>query len=123
MCIQCVYYLAALWKKNLLNILFDPNEFICTSELFCSCCVDEVAAQHYNADALVHYGRSCLSQPCKMPVLFVFGRQLIDVDDCCEKFRVLFLDAESNVIVMYDTVFEYACGKRSLIEQYVTIRI
>jgi diphthamide biosynthesis protein 2 len=27
-----------------------------------SCCVDEVAAQHVDADALVHYGHSCLSK-------------------------------------------------------------
>ena len=26
-----------------------------------SCCVDEIAAQHVNADFIVHYGRSCLS--------------------------------------------------------------
>jgi hypothetical protein len=27
-----------------------------------SCCVDEVAAQHVNADAMVHYGHACMSQ-------------------------------------------------------------
>lgn len=27
-----------------------------------SCCVDEVAAQHVDADALVHYGHACMSQ-------------------------------------------------------------
>jgi len=26
-----------------------------------SCCVDEVAAQHVNADAVVHYGHACMS--------------------------------------------------------------
>lgn len=26
-----------------------------------SCCVDEVAAQHVNADALVHYGHACMT--------------------------------------------------------------
>lgn len=26
-----------------------------------SCCVDEVAAQHVNADAIVHYGHACMS--------------------------------------------------------------
>lgn len=26
-----------------------------------SCCVDEVAAEHVNADLIIHYGRSCLS--------------------------------------------------------------
>jgi diphthamide biosynthesis enzyme Dph1/Dph2-like protein len=27
-----------------------------------SCCVDEVAAQHVDADAVVHYGRACMSK-------------------------------------------------------------
>jgi diphthamide biosynthesis protein 2 len=26
-----------------------------------SCCVDEIAAEHVNADVVVHYGRACLS--------------------------------------------------------------
>lgn len=26
-----------------------------------SCCVDEVAAQHVDADLIVHYGHTCLS--------------------------------------------------------------
>jgi diphthamide biosynthesis protein 2 len=27
-----------------------------------SCCVDEVAAQHVDAHAVVHYGRACMSK-------------------------------------------------------------
>ena len=27
-----------------------------------SCCIDEVAAEHVNADLIIHYGRACLSQ-------------------------------------------------------------
>lgn len=34
-----------------------------------SCCVDEVAAEHINADVVVHYGRACLSPY----VSFVYG--------------------------------------------------
>jgi diphthamide biosynthesis protein 2 len=26
-----------------------------------SCCVDEVAAEHVNADLVVHYGHACMS--------------------------------------------------------------
>ncbi|KAI0683843.1 putative diphthamide synthesis protein-domain-containing protein [Cytidiella melzeri] len=47
-----------------------------------SCCVDEVAAQHVDADAMVHYGHACMSQTSRLPVIFVFGRRSIDVDDC-----------------------------------------
>jgi diphthamide synthase subunit DPH2 len=40
-----------------------------------SCCVDEVAAAHANADLIVHYGHACLSAPSTTPVLYVFGRR------------------------------------------------
>lgn len=30
------------------------------TELY-SCCVDEVAAQHVQADSVIHYGHACLS--------------------------------------------------------------
>lgn len=33
-----------------------------------SCCVDEVAAEHINADVVVHYGRACLSPYLSMNV-------------------------------------------------------
>lgn len=87
--------------------------FIKYKDCLYSCCVDEVAAQHYNADAIIHYGRSCLSQPVKMPVLFVYGRQPLDIADCAHSFALLFPDESSNIIIMYDTVYAYACGKKS----------
>ena len=46
-----------------------------------------------------------------MPVLFVFGQLPLDTLDCVEQFSVLFPDKDSNVIVMFDTVYAYACGK------------
>lgn len=50
-----------------------------------SCCVDEVAAQHVDADLIVHYGHACLSQPSRLPVVYVFGKKPIDVDDCVDQ--------------------------------------
>lgn len=35
--------------------------FILADTSYGSCCVDEVAAEHVDADFIVHYGRSCLS--------------------------------------------------------------
>lgn len=47
-----------------------------------SCCVDEVAASHVNADAMVHYGHACMSKTYRLPVIYVFGKKPIDVSDC-----------------------------------------
>jgi diphthamide biosynthesis protein 2 len=45
-----------------------------------SCCPDEVAAFHLNADVLVHYGHACLSPTgSSLPILYSFGRGELDV--------------------------------------------
>ncbi|KAH9929211.1 diphthamide biosynthesis protein [Fomitopsis serialis] len=51
-----------------------------------SCCVDEVAAQHVEADAMVHYGHACMSQTSRLPVIYVFGKKPIDSADCIDSF-------------------------------------
>ncbi|KAL7581041.1 hypothetical protein ACA910_005846 [Epithemia clementina (nom. ined.)] len=38
-----------------------------------SCCPDQVAAAHLEADCIIHYGHACLST-CSLPVLYSFGR-------------------------------------------------
>ncbi|TGZ72479.1 hypothetical protein CRM22_002067 [Opisthorchis felineus] len=49
--------------------------FILGDSSFAGCCVDEVAGQRFHIDALVHYGRACLSELSgQLPVLYVFGQ-------------------------------------------------
>ena len=36
-------------------------EDTCGEFCMCSCCVDEVAADHVSADAIIHYGTACLT--------------------------------------------------------------
>ncbi|KAI9451826.1 diphthamide biosynthesis protein [Lactarius psammicola] len=49
-----------------------------------SCCVDEVAAQHVDADAVVHYGHACMSKNYRLPVIYVFGKKPVDVKDAAK---------------------------------------
>ena len=39
------------------------------------CCVDEVAAQHLNADAVIHFGHTCLT-PSQVDILKVMNREI-----------------------------------------------
>lgn len=39
----------------------DVELYIMADTTYGSCCVDEVAAQHVTADAVVHYGNACMS--------------------------------------------------------------
>ncbi|XP_040421176.1 2-(3-amino-3-carboxypropyl)histidine synthase subunit 2 [Cygnus olor] len=76
-----------------------------------SCCVDEVAAEHVGAEAVVHYGPACLSPCRKLPVLHVFGQQPLDVGRCAEVFRELYPERQSRVVVLSDVVYAYAMGE------------
>jgi diphthamide biosynthesis protein 2 len=83
-----------------------------------SCCVDEVAAQHVDADLIVHYGHACLSQPSRLPVIYVFGKKPVDVDDCINQLgrcltTQLQQDTTSNsngrptILLRYDVGYSY----------------
>uniref|UniRef100_A0A8C5QA33 2-(3-amino-3-carboxypropyl)histidine synthase subunit 2 n=1 Tax=Leptobrachium leishanense TaxID=445787 RepID=A0A8C5QA33_9ANUR len=76
-----------------------------------SCCVDEVAAEHVSADAVVHYGRACLSPCSRLPVSYVFGRRAVDVGVCTDTFWRLIPDRETPVLVLSDVVYEHALGR------------
>nr|XP_020638896.1 2-(3-amino-3-carboxypropyl)histidine synthase subunit 2 isoform X1 [Pogona vitticeps]XP_020638897.1 2-(3-amino-3-carboxypropyl)histidine synthase subunit 2 isoform X1 [Pogona vitticeps]XP_020638899.1 2-(3-amino-3-carboxypropyl)histidine synthase subunit 2 isoform X1 [Pogona vitticeps] len=72
-----------------------------------SCCVDEVAAQHVGAEAVIHYGPACLS-PCHKPVLHVFGHEPLDVMLCAEVFQKLHPDPQACVVVLSEVVYSHA---------------
>ncbi|XP_056104397.1 2-(3-amino-3-carboxypropyl)histidine synthase subunit 2 [Rhinichthys klamathensis goyatoka] len=75
-----------------------------------SCCVDEVAAEHVRADCIVHYGPSCLSPCRRLPLLHVFGKRPIDVQQCVAAFKELYPDRQSHVIILYDVTYSHAIG-------------
>ena len=45
--------------------------FVLADSTFGSCCPDEVTAQHYMSDCIVHFGISCMSRSCRLPVHYV----------------------------------------------------
>ena len=52
-----------------------------------SCCADEVAALHLNADLLVHYGHACLSPTGRLPVIYSFGRSEFNTAKAIESIQ------------------------------------
>lgn len=54
-----------------------PIVFILGDTSYGECCVDEVAAQHLDADIVVHYGNACLSPTRALPVLYVFHSSFV----------------------------------------------
>ncbi|THU77607.1 diphthamide biosynthesis protein [Dendrothele bispora CBS 962.96] len=76
------------------------------------CCVDEVAASHVDADAVVHYGYACMSQSPRIPVIYVFGKKPIDIEDCVSKFKETLLGLERSeeqrpVVLRHDVGYNH----------------
>lgn len=97
--------------------------------------MDEVAAQHVDADAIVHYGHACLSQlsalcnahfsschthfafrrTARLPVVYIFGKKHLDVDKMVEGLVGLYLlhhpEAEDSAVVLrHDVVYNHLAG-------------
>ncbi|CAK7274152.1 Diphthamide biosynthesis protein 2 [Sporothrix epigloea] len=60
--------------------------YILADTSYSACCVDEVAAEHADADVVVHYGRSCLSPTSRLPVIYIFTQHGLDVNDVVQSF-------------------------------------
>uniref|UniRef100_A0A8C4R4X1 2-(3-amino-3-carboxypropyl)histidine synthase subunit 2 n=1 Tax=Eptatretus burgeri TaxID=7764 RepID=A0A8C4R4X1_EPTBU len=84
--------------------------FILADTSYGSCCVDEVSAEHANADGLVHYGHACLSPTRRLPVLYVFARRKLDVQRCADAFRHLYPLRNTRVLLLCDLKYAHAIG-------------
>lgn len=68
-----------------------------------SCCVDEIAAEHVEAEVVVHYGRSCLSPTTRLPVIYVYTTKPLSIEDTLVAFRdVYHEDKGQKIILMTD---------------------
>ncbi|CAG5124338.1 unnamed protein product [Candidula unifasciata] len=86
----------------------DALVFILGDTSYGSCCVDEISAQHYKADCIIHFGRSCLSPTGRLPVLYIFGKSNIIVDDCVHQLAEVCSDTYMKAVLVYDTVYSHA---------------
>ncbi|KAF1813444.1 diphthamide biosynthesis protein [Eremomyces bilateralis CBS 781.70] len=76
--------------------------FILGDTSYGSCCVDEVAAEHLDADSVVHYGRGCLSPTARLPVLHIFTVQPLILESVISTFKMIYPDAQEKVVLMAD---------------------
>ncbi|XP_020245685.1 diphthamide biosynthesis protein 2 isoform X2 [Asparagus officinalis] len=73
-----------------------------------SCCVDEVAASHVDAECVVHYGHACMSPTSTLPALFVFGKAEMDVKDCVECLYRCMSSGKKPVLVLFGLEYAHA---------------
>lgn len=89
----------------------DAEFFILGDTSYGSCCVDEVAASHVDSDALIHFGQSCLSRTSRLPVLYIFLRFCINMNDYKEKVKAAFPYGDEPLIIFSDTAYYHARDK------------
>ncbi len=93
------------------NITATPFCFVLGDTTVNSCCPDEVAAHHLNADVLIHYGHACLSPTEALPVLYSFGKlEFDDMEGAVEALETA-RKSESNIknyLVLYQVGYHHA---------------
>ena len=86
--------------------LLDVRLFILGDTSYGACCVDEVAAEHADADVVVHYGRSCLSPTSRIPAFYVFTQRSLDEQRLLRHFETFFEDRQQKIILMADVMYQ-----------------
>ena len=83
----------------------EPKLFILGDTSYGSCCIDEIAAEHADADAVVHYGRACLSPTARLPVFHVFTRSDLDLEQVISSFVQTFPGKDAKVLLTADVSY------------------
>ncbi|GIZ39019.1 hypothetical protein CKM354_000241100 [Cercospora kikuchii] len=91
----------------------DVEEKICIlgDTSYGACCVDEVAAEHMDAEVVVHYGRSCLSPTARLPVIYVFTAKALDIDAVVASFMQTYQAKDEKVCLMADIPYSHHLGQ------------
>ncbi|XP_049947360.1 2-(3-amino-3-carboxypropyl)histidine synthase subunit 2 [Schistocerca serialis cubense] len=95
---------------KLQKLLAHNQVFILGDTSYGSCCVDEVTAQHVNADAIIHFGHACLSLTDRIPVLHIFEKYSLDIEQFVCEFTNNFQKHE-NLILLYDVAYEHCISR------------
>ncbi|KAK9323466.1 putative diphthamide synthesis protein-domain-containing protein [Lipomyces orientalis] len=80
--------------------------FVLGDTSYSECCVDEIAAQHVNADVVVHIGVACLNPVVHSPVIYLFGQGKLNLDLCVQIFKEKIPDTSSHVIIVAETPYQ-----------------
>ncbi|KAK3317720.1 putative diphthamide synthesis protein-domain-containing protein [Cercophora scortea] len=117
--------LASLAESTSATAAKPERIYILADTSYSSCCVDEIAAEHADADVVVHYGRSCLSPTSRLAVIYVFTKHTLDHATALDAFAAEFPAKDSNVILMADVTYQdhvptllaelQACGYTNLL--------
>lgn len=88
--------------------LLNARLYILADTSYGACCVDEIAAEHVNADVVIHYGRACLSPTARIPVIHIFTVQpLLDKSALLRDFESFYEAKDQKIILTADVTYQY----------------
>lgn len=88
----------------------DSQIFVLGDTSYGSCCVDEIAAAHIKAEAIIHFGHACLSKITRLPVLYIFLKLNFDTDTFIKCIEQTFLDKQESIKIFYDSAYLHKIG-------------
>lgn len=89
--------------------------YVLADSSYGSCCVDEITAQHVNADGILHFGHACLNPTGRLPVLHILPKSEFNVKLFCDKFSRYFSKEDDKILLFYDVSLAWVMGKDSYI--------
>ncbi|KAI0821748.1 diphthamide biosynthesis protein [Trametes gibbosa] len=109
-----------IFKALKLKIAPSRELYVLADTTYGSCCVDEVAAQHVDADALVHYGHACMSQTSRLPVIYVLCKKTVDPAHCASNIQAILrssaLSSKTTVVLRYDVAYAHRAADEIVAE-------
>lgn len=69
-----------------------------------------MAASHFSADAIIHFGHACFSKVINYPVFYVFAHLPIDVSIFGDRMNDIFLDNSRKFVIFYSDEYFYELG-------------
>lgn len=88
--------------------------YILADTTYGSCCVDEIAAAHVEAEGLIHFGNACQSKASRLPVLYIFPNFDFDVELFLNSISNLKLENDSQRLIIYfDAGYQYIVDRNS----------
>ena len=80
--------------------------YILADTSYGACCVDETAAEHVDADVVIHYGRACLSPTIRLPIIYVFTKNPLSMQDAIASFRSEIPSLTMKAIIAADVMYQ-----------------
>ncbi|XP_030080716.1 2-(3-amino-3-carboxypropyl)histidine synthase subunit 2-like [Drosophila hydei] len=86
----------------------DCKIFILADTTYGSCCVDEIAAAHVEADSIIHFGNACRSKASRLPVLYLYPVLPLELSTMLQQLATLQPECtERDVCVYLDIGYQH----------------